>query len=30
MYFTVVTKAEDVPEKSNEFITDFLFPEELN
>ena len=26
--FTVVTEAEDVPEKSNEFITDFLFPEE--
>ena len=26
--YTVVTEAEDVPEKSNEFITDFLFPEE--
>lgn len=26
--FTVITEAEDVPEKSNEFITDFLFPEE--
>lgn len=24
--YTVVTEAEDVPEKSNEFITDFLFP----
>ena len=26
--FTMVKEAEDVPEKSNEFITDFLFPEE--
>ena len=26
--FTTVKEAEDVPEKSNEFITDFLFPEE--
>jgi len=26
--FTMVREAEDVPEKSNEFITDFLFPEE--
>ena len=26
--YTKVKEAEDVPEKSNEFITDFLFPEE--
>ena len=26
--YTMVKEAEDVPEKSNEFITDFLFPEE--
>lgn len=26
--FTMVKEAEDVPEKSNEFITDFLFPED--
>ena len=26
--YTVVKEAEDVPEKSNEFITDFLFPED--
>ncbi len=26
--FTIVREAEDVPEKSNEFITDFLFPKE--
>jgi hypothetical protein len=26
--FTQITEAEDVPESSNEFITDFLFPED--
>ena len=26
--YSMVKEAEDVPEKSNEFITDFLFPEE--